>query len=162
MSLGNSADTAEFAAASIETWWENYGKHSYPNAGRLLITCDCGGSNGYRVRLWKLKIGELSNKIGLDIHVAHYPTGTSKYNKIEHRLFSNISKSWQGKPLLNLEVTKRYIESTTTTKGLKVSCEIDHNVYRTGIKVSAKDLESINVIHSETLGKWNYYFTKFN
>ena len=160
VSLGNSAETAEFAATSIERWWVNYGKQLYPHSQRMLITCDCGGSNGYRVHLWKLKISELSRRIGLDIHVTHYPTGTSKYNKIEHRLFSHISKSWQGKPLLNLEITKKYIESTSTTTGLKVACEIDRNVYRTGIKVGKEDLQSIKIIPSETIGKWNYCFPK--
>ena len=116
VSLGNSADTAEFAAASIETWWENCGKQSYPNAQRLLITCDCGGSNGYRVRLWKLKMGELSNKIGLDIHVSHYPTGTSKYNKIEHRLFSNISNHGRGNHCLIWKLQKSILSQQRQQK----------------------------------------------
>ena len=160
ISLGNSADTAEFAANSIELWWENYGKFNYKDSEKILITCDSGGSNGCNVRLWKREMGNLSTKIGMDIYVVHYPTGTSKYNKIEHRLFSQISKNWQGKPLTNLESTKKYIESTTTTTGLKVSCMIDSKKYTKGIKVSDKEFNSINIIHSERLGKWNYHFYK--
>ena len=158
VSLGNSHDTAEFAVRSIGNWWSSFGILEYPNAKRLLLTCDSGGSNGYRVRLWKYELQNLANSIGLDIYVAHYPTGTSKWNKIEHRLFPYISKSWQGKPLLDLETTKKYVESTTTTKGLRVACSIDKNNYEAGIKISDKEFININVIHEEVLGQWNYLF----
>ena len=159
VSLGNSHDTAEFAVNSIHNWWLLFGQYQYSDATRLLITCDSGGSNGCRVRLWKQELSKLANTIGLDIYVVHYPTGTSKWNKIEHHLFSYISKSWQGKPLLNLETTKKYIESTTTTTGLKVACEIDNNKYSSGIKVSEKEFKKIPIIHDSILKKWNYHFT---
>ena len=131
-----SHDTAEFASASVFRWWECIGKNTFPNADKIYITCDGGGSNGSRIWMWKYYLQELSDKTNLEIHVSHFPPGTSKWNKIEHRLFCYISKNWEGKPLVDIETVVNLIGSTTTKEGLKVVCEVDENTYLTGIKIS--------------------------
>ena len=156
VNLGISSDTAEFAVQSIQNWWEQMGKEAYPLATKLYITCDSGGSNGSRTRLWKIKLQEFALKSGLDVHVSHFPPGTSKWNKIEHRMFCFISKNWRGKPLISTEVVVNLIASTTTAKGLKIMCEIDNNLYEKGIKVSDDELQNINIIKSDFHGDWNY------
>lgn len=156
INVGISNDTAEFAVESISKWWELVGSKYYPNANKLLITADCGGSNGYRVRLWKVKLQEISNRLSLEISVSHFPPGTSKWNKIEHRLFSFISKNWRGKPLLDLAVIINLIAATTTEKGLSVECVVDDKTYQKGIKISDEIFESINITRHIFHGEWNY------
>jgi transposase/flavodoxin len=156
VNLGISSDTAEFAVQSIQNWWEQMGKEVYPLATKLYITCDSGGSNGSRTRLWKIKLQEFALKSGLDVYVSHFPPGTSKWNKIEHRMFCFISKNWRGKPLISTEVVVNLIASTTTAKGLKIMCEIDNSNYEKGIKVSDDELQSINIIKADFHGEWNY------
>ena len=156
VNVGTSHDTAEFAVESIARWWEVVGKHIFPNAGRLFITCDCGGSNGYRRRLWKYQLSQFAICTGIEIHVSHFPPGTSKWNKVEHRLFCYISKNWQGKPLIDIETAIELIGSTTTKTGLKVICQRDDNVYELAIAVSDKDFESIKMEKIEPFECWNY------
>jgi transposase/flavodoxin len=156
VNLGISSDTAEFAVQSIQNWWEQMGKEMYPLATKLYITCDSGGSNGSRTRLWKIKLQEFALKSGLDVHISHFPPGTSKWNKIEHRMFCFISKNWRGKPLISTEVVVNLIASTTTAKGLKIMCEIDNSHYEKGIKVSDDELQNINIIKADFHGDWNY------
>ena len=156
VNVGISNDTAEFAVDSIIKWWELIGFKYYPRANKLMITADCGGSNGYRVRLWKVKLQEMSNQLGLEITVTHFPPGTSKWNKIEHRLFSFISKNWRGKPLLDLAVIINLIAATTTEKGLVIECVADTKIYQKGIKVPDDVLESINISRHKFHGEWNY------
>jgi len=156
VNVGISNDTAEFAVESIRRWWKHIGLKYYPKAKKLLITADCGGSNGYRVRLWKVKLQEISNALDLEITVLHFPPGTSKWNKIEHRLFSFISKNWRGKPLIDLAVIINLIAATTTEKGLVVECIFDDNVYQKGIKVPDNFLEFINITRHDFHGEWNY------
>ena len=132
------------------------GKELYPEATKLYITCDGGGSNGSKVRLWKIKLQEFADKSGLDIYVSHFPPGTSKWNKIEHRMFSFISKNWRGRPLVSTEVVVNLIASTTTKKGLKIICKIDENHYEKGIKVSDDELGDVNIEKSSFHGEWNY------
>ena len=132
------------------------GQTYYDKPKKLLITADGGGSNGSRVRLWKKEIQNLANELNMEISICHFPPGTSKWNKIEHRLFSYISINWRGKPLISYEVVVQLIGATTTTKGLKVKSEIDENVYETGIKVSDKDFNQINIIRDDFHGEWNY------
>jgi transposase len=156
VNVGISNDTAEFAVESINKWWNCTGLNYYPDASRLLITADSGGSNGYRVRLWKVKLQELSNRLGIDITVLHFPPGTSKWNKIEHRLFSFISKNWRGKPLIDLVVIINLIAATTTDKGLVVDCVADDKIYPKGIKVSDSLFDSINIKRHDFHGEWNY------
>ena len=156
VNLGISADTAEFAIESILRWWQTLGKKTYPNATKLLITPDAGGSNGYRVRLWKLQLQELANTTGLEIHVSHFPPGTSKWNKIEHRMFCYISKSWRGQPLISVETVISLIGNTTTTKGLTITCIKDDKTYELGKKVSDIDFEKINIKKEEICPDWNY------
>jgi len=157
VNVGISSDTAEFAAQSIRTWWDEMGCLKYHGATKLYITADGGGSNGSRNKLWKKSLQILSNEIGLEIHVSHFPPGTSKWNKIEHRLFSHISKNWRGRPLVSLAVIISLIGSTTTKKGLRVRCGIDTNEYEKGIKVSDKELEELNISRHEFHGEWNYW-----
>jgi hypothetical protein len=135
VNVGISGDTAEFAANSILKWWEIVGKKTYPDAKKILITADCGGSNGYRVRLWKVKLQEIANRLNVAIHVTHYPPGTSKWNKIEHRLFSYISINWRGKPLDEILTVISLIASTTTAAGLTVECISDTQEYKKGVVV---------------------------
>jgi len=156
VNVGTSSDTAEFAVESISRWWETVGKHTFPDATKLMITCDCGGSNGYRTRLWKYQLSQLAKRIGLEIHVCHFPPGTSKWNKVEHRLFCYISKNWQGKPLVNVETAINLIGSTTTTAGLKVICQRDDTVYELAKTVSVEDFESINIGKIAPFENWNY------
>jgi len=156
VNVGISKDTAEFAVESIRRWWIKMGKCQYPNAKRLLITADGGGSNGYRTRLWKLEIQKLANEFNLKINICHFPPGTSKWNKIEHRLFSFISKNWRGKPLDSIATIVNLISNTTTEKGLKVEADIDENEYEKGIKVSDDEMDRINIKRDEFRGEWNY------
>jgi hypothetical protein len=156
VNLGTSCDTAEFAVESISRWWEIVGKHTFPNAKKLMITCDCGGSNGYRTRQWKYQLSQLATRIGIEIHVCHFPPGTSKWNKVEHRLFCYISKNWRGKPLLSVETAINLIGSTTTTTGLNVICQRDDTVYELGKTVSDDDFDSINMDRIAPFGNWNY------
>lgn len=156
VNLGMSHDTAEFASASVFRWWECIGKNTFPNADKIYITCDGGGSNGSRIWMWKYYLQELSDKTNLEIHVSHFPPGTSKWNKIEHRLFCYISKNWEGKPLVDIETVVNLIGSTTTKEGLKVVCEVDENTYLTGIKISEEQKESVNIEFLGPNEKWNY------
>lgn len=156
VNLGISSDTAVFAANSIREWWGEMGILRYPSATKLYITADGGGSNGSRNRLWKAELQALANETGLQIHVSHFPPGTSKWNKIEHRLFSYISKNWRGRPLETLLVIINLIESTTTENGLTVRCGLDKTIYETGIKVPDEELERINIVRNEFHGDWNY------
>ena len=156
VSVGISADTAQFAVNTIRTWWATNGCQMYPNAKELIITADCGGSNGYRTRLWKIELQKLANELGIEIHVLHFPPGTSKWNKIEHRLFSYISKSWRGKPLIDRETVVNLISNTTTETGLTVSAILDKNDYTTGIKISQEELDMVNYIGDDFHPEWNY------
>jgi hypothetical protein len=156
VNVGVSHDTAAFAVNSIQQWWVSMGQECYPQARQLLITADSGGSNGYRVRLWKIELQNLANKTGLSVSVRHLPPGTSKWNKIEHRLFSFITQNWRGRPLVSHEVVVNLISATTTRKGLKVNCQLDTNTYKTGIQVSEEELKSINILKDEFHGEWNY------
>jgi len=156
VNVGITKDTAEFAVESIRKWWYLMGKETYTNAKTLMITADGGGSNGSRVRLWKYELQKLSNEINMPITVCHFPPGTSKWNKIEHRLFSAISQNWRGKPLLSLQVIISLIASTTTKTGLKVQAGLDKTVYETGIKISDVQMEQLRIIKEEFHGEWNY------
>ena len=159
VSVGESADTSEFAVNSIRAWWHNMGSARYPGAGRVLITADAGGSNGYRLRNWKLQLAKLAEELGLDITVCHYPPGTSKWNKIEHRMFSFISMNWRGRPLVSYRTIIELIAATTTASGLTIRAEQDHNSYEKGIKVSDAELAAIPLIRHEFHGDWNYTLT---
>ena len=161
VNLGTSHDTAEFAVNSIMQWWLHIGKETYPNAKRLYITCDGGGSNGSRIHLWKAQIAELSEATGLEIHISHFPPGTSKWNKIEHKLFCFISRSWAGQPLIDVETVIDLIGSTTTKRGLTVKCVLDENEYPTGIKVSDEDYNRIHIERIEPMTDWNYIIYGF-
>lgn len=156
VSVGVDHDTAAFAAQSIRRWWESMGADAYPNARRLLITADSGGSNGVRVRLWKTELQKLADETGLEISICHLPPGTSKWNRIEHRLFSYISQNWRGKPLVSHEVIVNLIAATTTRTGLQVRAEVDRRKYPKGIKVSDKDVASLRIRRDEFHGEWNY------
>lgn len=156
VNVGISSDTASFAVASIGRWWYGLGKASYPKATKLMITADGGGSNGSRVRLFKKELQQFANATGLEISVCHFPPGTSKWNKIEHRLFSFISKNWRGKPLLDLVTIVNLIGNTRTNAGLKVCCELDENVYQKGVEVSEEEMKNLNLIRDEFHGDWNY------
>jgi hypothetical protein len=156
VSVGVDHDTAAFAVATIRRWWEMVGSKTYPDATRLLISADGGGSNGYRSRLWKLELGKLAEQTGLEITVGHLPPGTSKWNKIEHRLFSHISMNWRGRPLVTHEVIVSLIASTTTRRGLKVRAELDTATYESGVKVSDAELAAVPVDKHVFHGEWNY------
>jgi hypothetical protein len=156
VSVGTDHDTSEFAVESIRRWWNNMGRLRYPDASKLLITADGGGSNGYRVRLWKVALQRLANETGLCISVCHFPPGTSKWNKIEHRMFSFISMNWRGKPLISHEVIVDLIGNTTTQNGLSISAELDTNLYPKGIHVSDEELEAVNITKAQFHGEWNY------
>ena len=156
VSVGVDHDTAAFAVNSIRQWWLNLGRARYPEATRLLITADGGGSNGSRVRLWKRELHKLANELGLDIVVSHLPPGTSKWNKIEHRLFSFISQNWRAKPLVSYRVIVELISATTTKTGLTVRCELDTSQYPSGIVVSDAEMAAINIQRAEFHGDWNY------
>mgnify|MGYP003794481787 CR=1 FL=1 len=156
--VGISHDTAAFAVESIRRWWRRLGQDLYPGASRLLITADCGGSNGARVRLWKLELQKLASELGLKIMVCHLPPGTSKWNRIEHRLFSFISQNWRGKPLRTLATIVNLIGATTTSTGLKVYCDVDHAAYPKGVAVSDEEMAALNIRRAEFHGEWNYSF----
>jgi transposase len=159
VSVGISADTAQFAVAAIHSWWENLGRKRYPKANTLTITADCGGSNSYRVRLWKTELQRLAEQTGLRIRVMHYPPGTSKWNKIEHRLFSYISINWRAKPLLSRQTVIDLIASTTTSTGLKVYARLDPNTYPTKIQVSDDQIRAVNITDEQFHPEWNYTIT---
>jgi Rhodopirellula transposase DDE domain len=156
VSVGVDHDTAEFAVASIRRWWQEMGSPVYPKARRLLITADAGGSNGYRSRLWKVRLQDLANDVGLQISVCHFPPGTSKWNKIEHRMFCHITKNWRGKPLRSRAIVVNLIGHTTTKTGLRIQTELDTKTYRTGIKVSDEELAAIRLERASFHGEWNY------
>ena len=156
VSVGMDHDTAAFAAQTIRRWWESMGTEAYPKAARLLITADSGGSNGARVRLWKVELQKLADETGLEITICHLPPGTSKWNKIEHRLFSFISQNWRGKPLVSHQVIVNLIAATTTKTGLRVRSEIDPGKYPKGVKVSDKEVAAIRLERDRFHGEWNY------
>jgi hypothetical protein len=156
INVGVSSDTAMFAVATIRTWWENEGKNEYQNATRLYINADGGGSNGVRNRLWKSELQQFANDTGLAIHVSHFPAGTSKWNKIEHRLFSYISMNWRGKPLTSLAVIIGLINGTTTATGLTVTAKLDEKIYQKGIKINDEDFSKVNIVRNDFHGEWNY------
>jgi hypothetical protein len=154
--VGMDHDTGAFAVASIRGWWRFEGRRLYPKAEELLITADAGGSNGSRLRLWKLELQKLANDINLSIRVCHFPPGTSKWNKVEHRLFSFISSNWRGEPLRDYETIVNLIARTTTAKGLKVTCRLDRRKYPIGRVITAKEMKNINMERSRFHGDWNY------
>ena len=156
VSVGVSADTSEFAVESLRRWWHAMGRPRYPDATNLLITADCGGSNGYRVRLWKLELQKLADELGIEITVCHLPPGTSKWNRIEHAMFSSISMNWRGQPLVDYQTIVRLIGATTTKTGLRIRCAIDDNTYEKGRKVTDAEMRSINLCPHEFHGEWNY------
>jgi len=156
VSLGIDHDTASFAVNAIRRWWQAMGRARYPQARRLVITADCGGSNGARVRLWKRELQALANELAIAITVCHLPPGTSKWNKIEHRLFSFITQNWRGRPLISYQTIVQLIAATTTDTGLKVRCEIDPNTYPAGLRVSDAEMDAINLQRHEFHGEWNY------
>jgi Rhodopirellula transposase DDE domain len=156
VSVGIDHDTAEFAVQSIRRWWLEMGRPLYPKAKRLLITADCGGSNGYRVRLWRLQLQRLADEVGLTVQVCHFPPGTSKWNKIEHRMFCHITNNWRGRPLLTRQIVVQLIGSVTTEQGLRVRAELDENVYDAGIKVTDEELAAVAIERDEFHGEWNY------
>ena len=159
VSVGTDHDTSAFAVESIRRWWNMMGREAYPQARQLLITADSGGSNGARVRLWKLELQKLADEAGLQISVCHFPPGTSKWNKIEHRLFSFITKNWRGKPLVSHEVIVNLIAATTTKTGLRVQSQLDTGKYPKGIKVGKQEFAAIQ-LHPDTFhGEWNYTIT---
>ena len=156
INLGISHDTPEFAGESVHVWWNTIGKNTFPDAKKIYVTCDNGGSNGSRIWLFKHYLQNISNETGLEIHVSHFPPGTSKWNKIEHRLFCYISKNWQGQPLIDIETVVNLISSTTTKTGLEVVCTVDSNTYETGIKITQEQKENINIAFVGPNEKWNY------
>jgi hypothetical protein len=156
VSVGIDHDTAQFAVASIQSWWEHLGQERFPTARTLTITADCGGSNGNRTRLWKLELQRLADQTGLEIHVCHFPPGTSKWNKIEHRLFSFISINWRAKPLVSREVIIDLIAATSTSTGLKVYANLDKRTYPDKIKVSDADLATVSLHRDAFHPEWNY------
>jgi Rhodopirellula transposase DDE domain len=162
VSVGIDHDTGAFAVQSIRRWWQEVGRVRYPEAKRLLITADGGGSNGSRLRLWKRELQRLANEIGIDIAVSHFPPGTSKWNKIEHRLFSFISRNWRAKPLVSYRVIVNLISATTTRTGLSVHCELDPNRYPKGIVVTDAEMAAINIMRAEFHGEWNYTISPNN
>ncbi len=156
VSVGTDHDTAEFAVETLRRWWDKMGRPRYPEATELLVTADGGGSNGSRVRLWKVALQRLADQTGLRISVCHFPPGTSKWNKIEHRMFSHISMNWRGKPLFSHEVVVNLIAGTTTRTGLKIEAELDANAYPKGIRVTDEELEKIKIERADFHGEWNY------
>jgi hypothetical protein len=156
VSVGMDHDTAAFAVHTIRRWWHEIGRGRYPHAKHLVITADGGGSNGSRLRLWKRELQCLANELGIDIRVHHLPPGTSKWNKIEHRLFSFITMNWRAKPLVSYRVIVDLISATTTEAGLKVHCELDTNTYPKGVTVTDQDMEALNIVRADFHGEWNY------
>ena len=156
VNVGVSSDTAEFAVESIRRWWRAMGRPMYPDARELLITADGGGSNGSRVRLWKVKLQELSTELGIPIKIRHFPPGTSKWNKIEHRMFCHITQNWRGRPLVSRETVVNLIGSTTTKAGLEIQSVLDENAYEKGIKVTDLEMCAIQIKREVFHGEWNY------
>ncbi len=156
VSVGIDHDTAAFAVNAIRTWWINMGQERYPHARSLTITADGGGSNGSRVRLWKVELQKLADELGIAITVLHLPPGTSKWNKVEHRLFSFISRNWRGRPLVDYRTIVELIAATTSTAGLTVRCALDENRYTTGIKISDAEMADLNIVRDPFHGEWNY------
>lgn len=156
VSVGVDHDTSSFAVETIRRWWYSMGRERYPDAKRLLITADGGGSNGSRVRLWKVELQALADELGISIAVSHFPPGTSKWNKIEHRLFSFISQNWRGKPLISHEIIVNLIASTTTQQGLLVRAQLDTTKYPAGRKVSEQEVRELNLRRDNFHGEWNY------
>ena len=156
INLGINHDTATFAVESIRRWWYELGAPRYPAASKLLINADCGGSNGVRVRLWKRELQVLADELGIAITVCHLPPGTSKWNRVEHKLFAFITQNWRGKPLVSHEVIVQLIASTTTKTGLSVACRIDRGDYEKGIKITDAEMASLNIQHADFHGEWNY------
>ena len=156
VSVGTDHDTARFAAQTILKWWKEMGRPRYPQATELLITADGGGSNSSRCRLWKIALQELADATGLTLHVSHFPPGTSKWNKIEHRLFCHVTQNWRGRPLVSHDLIVKLIGSTTTKTGLKVKAALDQTVYESGIKVTDQELEAVQIRRDDFHGEWNY------
>jgi hypothetical protein len=156
VNVGTDHDTGAFAVASIRGWWRFEGRHMYPGAEEILITADGGGSNGWRLRLWKLELQKLADETGLALSICHFPPGTSKWNKVEHRLFSFISSNWRGEPLRDYETIVKLIARTTTAKGLKVTCRLDRRRYATGLRVSDEEMKRVNLKRDRFHGEWNY------
>jgi len=156
VSVGTDHDTASFAVQTIRRWWQQMGQHRYHAATALTITADCGGSNGYRTRLWKVELQDLADELGFSITVCHLPPGTSKWNRIEHRLFSHITMNWRGKPLVSHEVIVNLIAATTTRTGLTVQAALDTDPYPKGIKITDADMQTLNITPHDFHGDWNY------
>jgi len=156
VSVGDTADTASFAVEAIRRWWHSMGQLRFPEATKLLITADAGGSNGHRVRLWKVELAQLAKETGLEVTVAHYPPGTSKWNRIEHKMFSFISMNWRGRPLVSYRTIIELISATTNTKGLTIRAKADMNYYTTGTKVSNAELAAVPLNPHKFHGDWNY------
>lgn len=157
VSVGISSDTAEFAVNTLRSWWYNMGRDTYKDCKKIMITADCGGSNGYKVRLWKIELQNLANEINKEIQVLHFPPGTSKWNKIEHRMFSYISQNWRGRPLITRETVVNLIAATTTRTGLNIKAMLDNNIYQKGIKITKRQVDKeCNIIKHEFRGEWNY------
>jgi len=156
VNVGTDHDTGAFAVASIRGWWRFEGRRLHPKTAKILITADGGGSNGSRLRLWKFELQKLADETGLSISVCHFPPGTSKWNKVEHRLFSFITSNWRGEPLLNYETIVNLIAKTTTAKGLKVVCKLDRRKYPTGRKITDAEMKQVNVERGRFHGEWNY------
>jgi hypothetical protein len=156
VNVGIDHDTAEFAVESIRRWWREMGQAVYQRPGRLLITADCGGSNGYRVRLWRRELQTLADELQLQIQVCHFPPGTSKWNKIEHRMFCHITANWRGRTLVSRQVVVNLIGSTTTHEGLRINAALDEKIYMPGIKISDEELAMLAIERDEFHGEWNY------
>ena len=156
VNVGITKETAAFAVASIRSWWQQLGKARYPRAKSLQVTADCGGGNGNRTRLWKTELQRLADDTGLKIDICHFPPGTSKWNKIEHRLWSFISKTWRGRPLVSHEVIINSIAATTTNTGLEVYAQLDTRDYPQGVEVSDAQLAAVNLVRDDFHGEWNY------
>jgi len=156
VNVGITNDTAEFAVESIRIWWQEMGSIKYQGTKEILITADCGGSNGYKVRLWKLELQKLANELKMTINISHFPPGTSKWNKIEHKMFSFISQNWRGKPLVDRATVVNLIGNTRTNKGLEIRARLDENLYKKGIKVTDKEFQTIKLEMCDFHGEWNY------
>ena len=156
VSVGISSDTAQFAVSTIKRWWQKMGRKRYPYAKKIYITADCGGSNSRRSRLWKMELQKLADQLKIDIHVSHFPPGTSKWNKIEHKMFSFISINWRGRPLTTYNVVVNLISNTRTESGLQIRAEMDTRKYEKGIKISNEDFKKINLKKCKFHGEWNY------
>ena len=161
VNLGTDHDTGEFAVESIRRWWAHIGKENFGEARKIMVVCDSGGSNGWRPRLWKYQLALLAEEIGKEIYVYHMPPGTSKWNKVEHRLFCYISKNWAGKPLLDIKTIVNYISSTKTKKGLTVNCVVDGNKYERSIKISDEEIETVDLERIEPYGDYAYVIRGF-